>query len=79
MHKYEYANKQVYGCNVNVYLGETSICETTTSICESIGQNLLKKINQNNFCSNKFNKILMNFDEYLEQLSQVITNIHKLI
>lgn len=53
--------------------------ETATSICESIGQNLLKKINQNNFCSNKFNKILMNFDEYLEQLSQVITNIHKLI
>ena len=53
--------------------------ETAVVICESIGQNLLKKINQNNFCSNKFNKILMNFDEYLEQLSQVITNIHKLI
>jgi hypothetical protein len=47
MHKYEYANKKVYGCNVNVYLGETktsicetsicetSICETTTSICET--------------------------------------------
>ncbi len=53
--------------------------ETAAIICESIGENLLKKINQNNFCSNKFNKILMNFDEYLEQLSQVITNIHKLI
>ena len=53
--------------------------ETAAIICESIGENLLKKINQNNFCSNKFNKILMNFDEYLEQLAQVITNIHKLI
>ena len=74
-----YINEMIHKEFYKHFLGIFRDHETATIICESIGTNLLKKINQNNFCSNKFNKIIMNFDEYLEQLSQVISNIHKLI
>jgi len=66
---------ELYDSFFNVFKNK----ETVLAICESIGINMLKKINQQNFTSASFRKILMSFDEYLEQLSQVINNMKKLI
>ena len=74
-----YINEMIHKEYYKYFLDIFQDHETAKIICESMSIKLLKKINQNNFSSNKFNKILMNFDEYLEQLSQIITNIHKLI
>jgi len=74
-----YINEMIYKEYYKYFLDIFKDPETAKTICEAMGQNLLKKVNQNNFSSNRFNKILMNFDEYLEQLSQIITNIHKLV
>jgi hypothetical protein len=53
--------------------------DTIDTICETIGNNLLKKINQNNFVTSDFNKLLLTFDDYLNQLGQLISSMQKLM
>lgn len=53
--------------------------ETIDTICDTIGKNLLKKINQNNFMTSDFNKLLLSFDDYLNQLGQIINSMQKLM
>ena len=52
--------------------------DTVEVICETIGNNLLKKINQNNFVTSDFKKMILSFDDYLNQLGQIITSMQKL-
>lgn len=52
--------------------------ETVEVICETIGTNLLKKINQNNFVTTDFKKMILSFDDYLNQLGQIIGSMQKL-
>jgi len=53
--------------------------ETAETICETISNNLLKKINQNSFATSEFKKVQMTFDDYLNQLSQMLTSMRKLM
>lgn len=53
--------------------------ETVEIICETIGHNLLKKINQNNFVTSDFEKMILSSDDYLNQLSQIIVSMQKLM
>lgn len=53
--------------------------ETIDTICDTIGNNLLKKINQNNFMTSDFDKLLLSFDDYLNQLGQIINSMQKLM
>lgn len=53
--------------------------ETIETICETISSNLLKKVNQNNFVTKDFKKLILNFDDYLNQLSQIIVSMQKLM
>lgn len=53
--------------------------ETVEIVCETIGTNLLKKINQNNFVTSDFNKLILSFDDYLNQLGQIIGSMNKLM
>jgi len=53
--------------------------ETIDTICETISNNLLKKINQHNFITSDFNKLVLSFDDYLNQLGQLISSMQKLM
>ncbi len=53
--------------------------DTVDTICETITSNLLKSINQNNFSSAEFNKLLLSTDDYINQLMQVIGSMTKLM
>jgi hypothetical protein len=53
--------------------------ETIETICETVGNNLLKKINQHNFVTSDFNKLQLTFDDYLNQLDQIIGSMQKLM
>ncbi len=53
--------------------------ETVDVICENISENLIKKINQNNFATSDFKKLQLTFDDYLNQLNQLLTNMQKLM
>jgi len=52
--------------------------ETVETICDTISRNLLKKVNQNNFMTSDFQKLVLTFDDYLNQLNQIITSMKKL-
>jgi hypothetical protein len=53
--------------------------ETVEIVCETIGTNLLKKVNQNNFVTSDFDKLVLSFDDYLNQLGQMIGSMNKLM
>ena len=68
-------NERFYDYFMNIFKD----VETVETICETIGSNLIKKINQNNFVTSDFNKLQLTFDDYLNQLSQIISSMQKLM
>lgn len=74
-----YVNELVHDKFYNYFFEIFKDKDTIDTVCETISQNLLKKINQNNFVSSNFKKIQMTMDDYINQLSQIIVSMQKLM
>ena len=74
-----YVNELVHDKFYNYFYEIFKDKDTIDTICETISQNILKKIKQNNFVTSDFKKIQMTMDDYINQLSQIIASMQKLM
>jgi len=73
-----YLNEMIRDKFYNYFYNMFKDDDTVDVIIENIGTNLLKVINQKNFITSDFKKILLSFDDYLNQLSTMIMSMKKL-
>ncbi|MFA7127596.1 MAG: hypothetical protein WC136_00330 [Sphaerochaeta sp.] len=74
-----YIKDLIYDKFANHFMQIFEDIDVVDIVCENISTNLLKKINQHNFVTSDFNKLNLSFDDYLNQLGQLVTSMKKLV
>ena len=74
-----YIKDLIYDKFANHFMQIFEDIDVVDIICENISTSLLKKINQHNFATSDFNKLNLSFDDYLNQLGQLVNSMKKLV